>query len=249
MRTLFFTLSIGGLLTHSAWAAKPDPAAAERGRKEFVQSCGFCHGNDARGSRAPDLIRSVSLSHDENGETIGPIIRNGRPDKEMPAFPNAHVEDIAAFLHTEALAALNSARVPRDYPLEKLATGNAAAGKAYFESKCASCHSITGDLQGIAKKYSPIDLQSRFLYPSGNRPTAKKTAKVTTRSGEQVSGTLAQMDEFTIALWDAHGWYRSYALSSVKAEVRDPLAEHRRLLREYSDKDVHNIFTFLETLQ
>ena len=25
-------------------------------------------------------------SHDEYGETLGPLIRNGRPDKDMPAF-------------------------------------------------------------------------------------------------------------------------------------------------------------------
>src|SRR5579864_4670690 len=33
----------------------PDPAAVERGRKAFIASCGFCHGNDATGNRAPDL--------------------------------------------------------------------------------------------------------------------------------------------------------------------------------------------------
>src|SRR5260370_95291 len=29
----------------------PDLAAVERGRKGFVASCGFCHGNDATGNR------------------------------------------------------------------------------------------------------------------------------------------------------------------------------------------------------
>src|SRR5947209_7227 len=146
--TLFVSAFIT-ILALSA-AAKPDPKAVERGRKEFVQSCGFCHGEDATGGRGPDLIRSVSLSHDENGETIGPIIINGRPDREMPAFPKANIQDIAAFLHEQALAALNSAHVPKDYPVEKLLTGNVAQGKAFFESKCQSCHSISGDLKGVA---------------------------------------------------------------------------------------------------
>ena len=46
-------------------------AAAERGRKEFVQSCGFCHGADATGARGPDLMRSPLVMHDVKGNLIG----------------------------------------------------------------------------------------------------------------------------------------------------------------------------------
>lgn len=235
-------------------ATKPDPAAADRGRKEFVQLCGFCHGNDATGSRAPDLIRSPLLSHDENGETIGPVILNGRPEKEMPAFPKAHVADLAAFLHAQALAALHSASVPRDYPLEKLLTGDAAARKAYFDNHCVSCHSATGDLKGIAKKFSPIDLQSRFLYPPSQRSAqsdadAVPTAIITLASGDKVQGRITHNDEFTISIVTAEGWYRSYDHRKVSVQVTDPMVGHRELLHKYTDKDVHNLFAYLETLQ
>lgn len=208
------------ILAFTACSFAADATAVERGRREFVQSCGFCHGNDARGSRAPDLIRSPLPSHDENGETTCPVIRNGRPEKEMPAFPNAHVGDIAAFLHDEAKAALNSANVPREYPLEKLLTGNSGAGRIYFESHCRSCHSPGGDLKGVAKKYSPIELQSRFLYPAGVKPTAV----ITLPSGEQATGTVAHTDEFTIAIRDGSGWHRSWRRDAVKIEIHDPLS-------------------------
>ena len=46
-------------------------AAAERGRKQFEQSCGFCHGADATGARGPDLVRSPLVAHDVKGEQIG----------------------------------------------------------------------------------------------------------------------------------------------------------------------------------
>ena len=36
-----------------------DAAAVERGRSEFKSTCGFCHGDDAMGNRAPDLITPV----------------------------------------------------------------------------------------------------------------------------------------------------------------------------------------------
>ena len=34
-----------------------------------------------------------------------------------------------------------------------------------------------------------------------------------------------------------------------KVEVRDPLAEHRRLLAVYTDRDIHNVTAYLVTLK
>ena len=227
-----------------------DRAAVERGRTQFKSSCGFCHGDDATGNRAPDLIRSAVLSHDTNGDQLGPIIRNGRPDQGMPAFATlsaTQISDIAAFLHRQADAALQSNRVPKDYPLSKLLTGNADAGKAWFNGAggCAACHSPTGDLAGVARKYSPLDLQQRFLFPSG----AKPTATVTLRGGQVLEGTVSHDDEFEIAIRGKDGWYRSWPRSDVTVEIHDPLAAHRALMEKYTDRDIHNMFAYLETLK
>jgi cytochrome c oxidase cbb3-type subunit III len=242
-------LSILVMCVPLASAAEPDPAAVKRGKDNFVATCGFCHGNDGTGSRAPDLVRSPLLMHDTNGDHIGPVIRGGMPDDGMPAFPftDAQIADIAAFLHAQALVALHSNRVPRDYPVEKLLTGNAEAGKAYFNGAggCNKCHSVTGDLKEIGRHYSPLVLQSQILYPSGET----MTATVTPASGEKVEGTVIARDEFSIALRDAAGWYRSYDLKRVKADVHDPLEQHRALLHQYTDKDVHNLFAYLESLK
>src|ERR1700682_1285437 len=125
-------------------------AAAERGRKQFEQSCGFCHGADATGARGPDLVRSPLVAHDVKGQQIGEVIHQGRPDKGMPAMPltDSQVLDIAAFLHARAAEALHSASVPKAYPVERLLTGNAQAGRAFFDGPggCNKCHSATGDL-------------------------------------------------------------------------------------------------------
>ncbi len=243
-------LLAAGLSAGWAMAAdQPPKESVERGQKLFVQSCGFCHGNDATGSRAPDLIRSVSVNHDENGNVIGPIIRSGRPDKGMPGFPlnDSQISDIAAFLRDRTLAALNSASVGSDYPLEKLLTGNAAAGQAFFQGAggCSGCHSPTGDLAGIARKHTPIDLQSRFLYPAG----AKSTVAVTLPSGKKVTGTLVHMDEFNVALVDDSGWHHSWPREQVQAKVTDPLEAHRNLLYRYTDTNIHDLFAYLETLK
>src|SRR5208282_3984778 len=127
----------------------PDPAI-ERGHKQFEQACGFCHGPDATGARGPDLVRSPLVAHDVKGDLIGDVIRHGRLDKGMPAMPmtDEQVSDIAAFLHTRAAEALRSSRVPKEYAVEKLLTGNADAGKAYFNGTggCNKCHSPAGNL-------------------------------------------------------------------------------------------------------
>jgi cytochrome c oxidase cbb3-type subunit III len=231
--------------------ANEDMAAVARGQTAFKSNCGFCHGNDARGSRAPDLIRSTLVNRDEKGNLIGPVIRNGRPDKGMPAFAaltDDQISDIAAFLHHSAVEALRSGSVAEDYPLKKLLTGNAAEGKAYFEGKggCSSCHSVTGDLAGIAKKYSPIDLQQHMVYP-GRR--IARTAVVIMPDGTKYEGKIEHDDEFTIAITCQDGWYRSWPRSEVKVEIHDPLAKHRELMEHYTDADVHNLFAYLETLK
>ena len=232
-------------------APEADRAAVERGRAQFKSSCGFCHGDDATGNRAPDLIRSAVLGHDTNGDQLGPVIRNGRPDQGMPAFATLsaqQVSDITMFLHNQAAAALQSNRVPRDYPLAKLLTGNAAAGKTWFDGAggCASCHSPTGDLKGVAHKYSPLDLQQRFLFPGTG---AKMTATVTLRDGQVVEGVVEHQDEFEIAIRRKDGWYRSWPRNEVKVEIHDPLAAHRALMEKYTDRDIHNVFAYLETLK
>jgi cytochrome c oxidase cbb3-type subunit 3 len=234
-------------------AARPQDApqnpAMEHGHKQFVQACGFCHGPDATGARGPDLVRSPLVAHDVKGDKIGEVIRTGRPDKGMPpmSMTDEQVQDIAAYLHGRAAEALSSSGVPSVYPIEKLLTGNAEAGKTFFNGAggCKNCHSPTGDLTAIAKKYSPIELQARMLYPGGKRTTAV----VTLPSGELVKGPLVHADDFVISLRDASGWYRSFSRDRVKVELQDPLAAHRELLEKLTQADVHNLFAYLESLK
>lgn len=226
------------------------------GANTFAQNCGFCHGGDATGARAPDLVRSVTVNHDKDGDVIDPIVRNGRMDKGMPAFStgtlkDSQLADIVAFLHARTVAARRSAGVRSDYPLAKLLTGNAEEGKAYFDGagECSRCHSVTGDLKEIASRYQPLALQQRFLYPGPTATPRDRTATVTLPSGKTMQGKLVHLDDFSVAIRDQDGWYHSWDLKDVKVTVEDPLAAHRALLAKYTDDDVHNLFAYLETLK
>jgi cytochrome c oxidase cbb3-type subunit 3 len=225
-----------------------DPAI-ERGHKQFEQACGFCHGPDATGARGPDLVRSPLVAHDVKGDLIRDVIHHGRPDKGMPAMPltDAQVSDIAAFLHARAVAAVSSNGLPKQYPAEKLLTGNVDAGKAFFNGAggCNKCHSPTGDLDKVASRYSPVDLEAHMLYPGGRHTTVV----VTLASGEQIKGPLEHADDFVVSLRDTAGWYRSFSREQVKVELQDALDAHRELLGKLTQTDVHNLFAYLETLK
>jgi cytochrome c oxidase cbb3-type subunit III len=224
----------------------------QRGQKLFAQSCSPCHGISAEGgAEGPSLVLSGVVRHDKNGDLIGEVIREGRPAKGMPSFQfNAsQIADIVAFLHARVtISDVRSAGKNGNYSLKQLLTGNAAAGKQFFDGPggCSGCHSPTGDLAGIANRYQPVELQALFLYPAD---TAPETVKVVLPSGKAVEGDLVQLDAFTVALKDADGWYHSWPVRSVKVTVHDPLTAHRKLLYQYTNADMHNLFAYLETLK
>lgn len=253
--TLFFLFGLRNSVARSQTAQDSTAKdAVERGRKQFAESCGFCHGADATGGRGPDLVRSPLVAHDVKGDQIGEVIRHGRPDKGMPPLANLtdeQIADIAAFLHARAAEAVESSGIPRTYPVEKLLTGNAEAGKAFFNGAggCKNCHSPTGDLAGVAGKYSSIELEAHMLYPGHSKNGPYTIAVVTLPSGEQIRGQLVHADDFLIALRDASGWYRSFSRDQVKVELQDPLSAHRDLLNKLTQTDVHSLFAYLESLK
>jgi mono/diheme cytochrome c family protein len=241
-------------------ASKQDPAAVERGRKVFATYCAGCHGVAAKGGPgAPDLVRSLLVLDDEKGILIAPVIREGRPDKGMPKLnlTEPQISDVVAWLHVQTYAAGHRTT----YEFKDVLTGNAEQGKAYFNGAggCSSCHSVTGDLAGIAAKMDPISLQSRWLQPrptgrrgaSSHSPGATPTVTVTLPSGETFTGTIDHIDDFTVSVRDSNNQFHSFTRNGdiPKVEVHDPLQAHTDMLRKYTDTDIHNVTAYLATLK
>jgi cytochrome c oxidase cbb3-type subunit III len=234
----------------------PDPKMAAEGAKIFGPNCGFCHGADARGGSAPDLLRSPVVLHDNRGEMIGPTVREGRPLRGMPAFSSFtddQLRDVAEFLHFQVELTANRGT----YKILNVVTGDAKAGEAYFKGagKCNTCHSTTGDLAHIGSKMEPPDLTQAILYP-GARSVANGGAKsdpkatVTMRDGKTVTGTVKYQDDFHISLYDADGKYHSIALDQgVKVQVEDKLVFHRQMLDRYTNTQMHDLTAYLVTLK
>src|SRR4029453_904439 len=137
-----------------------DAAVIARGKGLYESNGAACHGIDLRGGQqgGPNLLRSQTLLSDKSGELVIPIVRGGRPTPPagmppMPPFPfpDDDIKAIAEYLHSVLKEAGRQGRPPVDetVPPEKVLVGDANAGQAFFNSKCGSCHSITGDLQHI----------------------------------------------------------------------------------------------------
>ena len=224
----------------------------EAGRTLFAAQCGFCHGRDAGGGEGgPDLTRSELVAADVRGDRIAPVVRNGRQNMPPFALSDSDMTAIVAFIHDQKTQADSAVGGRRSVDLADLQTGNAAAGKKYFDTSCARCHSATGDLAGIATRLQGLPLLQRMLYPSGPVRDPKRAAQVTVTlpSGQTVSGRLTYRDEFTIALTDESGWYRSWPTSQVKFTVNDPLQAHVEQLGKYTDADMHDVLAYLQTLR
>ncbi|HEY1497734.1 MAG TPA: c-type cytochrome [Candidatus Solibacter sp.] len=236
-----------------------DAAAADRGRKVYAAECINCHGTHARGGdNGADLVRSEVVLHDRYGSTIGPFLKKGHPTQTTPPaqLTAAQIEDLSHTLHQEVYNTLRSA-----LQIQNVLTGDSKAGAAYFngEGRCATCHSATGDLAHIASRMDPPALQQRFLFPGGGGgrrggrggPAPKPvTVTVTPPSGAAITGALMYLDDFNVALRDSAGEYRSFKRTpAVKVVKNDPLQAHHELLDRYTDKNMHDIVAYLETLK
>jgi len=225
---------------------------ATAGGALFQQNCAFCHGRDAMGGETgPDLTRSKLVLTDSDGSKIAQVVSEGRTngDKVMPAFrfSSAETAALVAFIRSRVTAAQAMKGGRRGVDVSDLQTGNAEKGKQYFNGAggCAKCHSPTGDLAGVATRYEGLQLEERMLYPR----RAKSTVAVTLPDGQKIDGTLAYSDEFTIALVDHEGNYRSWPTDKVKYTIDSPVDAHVEQFSRYTDDDIHNLMAYLQTLR
>ena len=234
------------------------PEQIRAGETRFVSQCGFCHGRDAGGGESgPDLIRSTLVAEDVRGDKIAPVIRQGRPDKGMPGsnLSDADIAAMVAFIHDAKVKAESAGGGRRAVDVEDLQTGNAEAGRRYFNGAggCAKCHSLTGDFAKVGSRYEGLALLQRLLYPGSGRGSgpapAKPTATVTTSAGQVIKGSVAYHDEFTITLTDASGFTRSWPIKQVRVAIDNPLQAHVEQLSRYTDEDMHDVFAYLQSLK
>jgi mono/diheme cytochrome c family protein len=228
-----------------------------RGKELYGLHCSFCHGQDARGGSegGPNLLRSQVVLNDQNSELVIPIVQNGRGAMPKLELTPAQITDIVTFVHSFKVGGYD---ISREQPASIL-VGDAKAGEVVFSTKCAACHSATGDLSGFgSRSEDPIVLQQAWLLPSGGRGAEPRiavvppiTATVTLPSGQKFEGRLMRIDDFIVALQLPDETHRSFRRNGEvpKVEVHDPMAAHKALLRTYTDKEIHDLTAYLVKLR
>jgi len=248
------------------------PEVISRGETVYESLCRACHGRDLRGGDqgGPNLLRSQVVLNDQHGELIGEVIQNGRSNPGMPPMPPLQVSPddrvaVAEFIHSVWANQSGQGGPPPGEEVElDILVGDATAGEAYFNSNCTGCHSVTGDLQGIAGKISsPEYLQNSWVAgrrwgspdPEADPARRQVTVSVQLDNGEIYAGTFNRRDDFFISLTTDEGRRMSFALHKnasprvMQIEVNDPMQGHRDLLSELTNEIMHDVTAYLVTLQ
>ena len=244
---------------------KAAPDVLARGKAAYDTNCASCHGADARGGErgGNNLLRSDITMKDTDGSLLRQFLLNSTGNqhsgvREGPQrfdFTPQQAGDISAYIRDFPL----NSRDPGRMRPPTIVVGDAKAGAAYFAATCASCHSATGDLKGLATRISdPRTMQQTWLMPilPGRGGAARAvahptTVTVTQPDGTKIDGTLGRIDDFIVTLTEADGTARSFRRDGdlPKVELHDPMQQHRELLSIYTDADIHNVTAYLATLK
>ena len=159
MKRVFLSLLLLVVGGGFALTQHPDSAINE-GAKLFAQNCSACHGDTAKGGRAPDLT-SGQWKHGGTDEDLKRNIIKGIPGTQMPAIAlsEAGVKKVIAFLRSLSSAAKSGGLA-----------GNLESGRQLFfgSAKCSSCHMFGGrgdilasDLTDVRNRHQTPQLAKR----------------------------------------------------------------------------------------
>jgi len=225
-----------------------DPAAIDNGRGVFRIYCGPCHGNEAKGGRAPDLTRGT-YSVGDRDEDLYRTISNGIPGTSMPGMGGElgadNVWRIISFLRS--IATHDTTGIP----------GDRAAGEKLFWGKggCGNCHMVNArggrlgpQLRRIGRERSVAYLRESVLTPDSDVPSEYATITAVKRDGTKLVGT-GNLDNFSVQIMDAGGNYFSFLredLASAKSEPRSMMPKYDRT---FTPAELDDLIAYLAGLR
>jgi hypothetical protein len=206
------------------------------------------------------VIRSPIFLRDRFGNEIGAFLKRGHPlqsGRPSSVLTQADATDLSHFLRERMHDTLRGSPVFKE---GDVLIGDAKAGAAYFngDGRCTTCHSpAASSLAGFGSRYEPIDIQQRMLFPGGGRgrgrgasTTSAVTVTITTATGQTMAGVLVSMDDLQVTFREAGGVQRVVRrIPGMKIVKTDPLKAHHELLDRITDKQMHDLVAYLESLK
>ena len=258
----------GGFTQYTRELASPDVLL--RGKALYENTCASCHASDLRGGpKGTNLLRSGVALTDVHGEAVAAAVAKHTPALTPVAADTVAIAEYIHSIHaTMGGQGSPPGRNPTGVELNVL-VGDAKAGEAAFGTLCASCHSVTGNLKGIATKAGDAKaLQNgwfggtmgAFGGGGGGRGGGGggNPATVTLADGSKLEGTLVRKDDFLVILTLADGTRKSIARNPAtglpKVDVKDPREAHKGMAMKLifddpDNKKLHDITAYLWTIK
>ena len=189
------------------------------GHARFKVRCAGCHGADANGGERAPGIGQVDRDRLRTDRAVRDLIRNGIPDRGMPAFqiPDAELDSLVAFVRSR-VAPASEMHLP----------GDAQRGSQFFfgQGDCAGCHMMRGrgglkgpDLTGAGERLTLAEMETSLRDPNRRRILGYEVADVRLPSGAEVRGFVKNESGFDMQLQGFDG--RLYLLHGADiASVR-----------------------------
>ncbi len=258
----------GGFTQYTRPLASQDVIA--RGKSLFESNCASCHAADLRGvlGKGNNILHSGVTMNDKKGELVAAELKKHNP---VINFVDADAVATAEYIHSvlARMAGQGSPPRPDEMPELNILVGDAKAGEAYFSKNCVSCHSLTGDMKGIASKYADARaLQNGWVggtlpISGGGRGAgggrgggAGGQGTVTMPNGQKFEGRIVRKDDFLVILTLADGTRKSIPMDlpgpAPKVEVKDPQEAHKKMVLALDDpanKNMHDVTAYLWTLK
>ncbi len=224
------------------------PADIAEGGRLFRANCVLCHGPEG------DQVPGIDLGHAKfrqtySEEALIKIIQNGIPDTAMPPhnLQDFQAGTIVAYLRTMATAGRTVS-----------GNGNPTRGKALFEGKggCSGCHRVgatgsrTGpDLSDVGSERRAVEIEQSLLDPDAEILPQNRSYRVTTKSGETITGRLLNIDTFTVLLIDSNERLLAFPKSSLQEWAfidKSPMPSYRNKL---SSQELADLVAYLVSLK
>ena len=212
----------------------------------------------------------------EAGSVLGPFLKAGHPTQSKKASASFTDEEVVAQANFLRQRVNDTMRGSPVFTVGDIVVGDPKAGEAYFNGQggCPTCHNTTTrSLAGVATRIpEPVDLQQRMLFPGaggrgrgrggrggpGGAPASAAaavdpnavTVTITPSSGTPVSGVFVEESDFYITVRESDGTVRVVRRTPGMKVVRtNPLQAHIDLLDRITDKQIHDLVAYLETMK